>query len=201
MCAQYLGLSLGQATSTVDWQVPAPPPGCGGFCASGVSPNASRVALAPAVQMEWRAAEWLGVDSELRFVPKGYATTQPTLNVDYLEIPVLLRIGKLVNEHSPVGAFLEAGPAVAVRVICEVKYNGIVGGCSNGTAYGQDYRTAWTDASAIVGGGVAIRIQDNLLIAGARYDWGLEDIGHEGQGVPTKNRSGLLYASWLWRLH
>jgi hypothetical protein len=200
LAAQYIGLSVGATSSTVDWQVPAPPAGCRD-CISGISPNANRDSWSPALVMQWRATDWLGIEGEARFAPKGYAITQPTLEVDYLEIPVLLRLGKLVNEHSPVSVFIEAGPAVAIRVQCEVKYNGIVDGCHNGAAFGQDYRTAWTDASAIIGIAMAVRIGDKLVIAGARYDWGLEDIGHEGEGVPTKNRSSLLYVSWLWRLH
>ena len=195
LVAQYVGLSLGRVSSTVDWQYPPPSPACD-FCIVDAAPNASRESLAPAMALQWRAKHWLGVVSEARYTPKGYATTQPTLLVNYVEAPLLLRFGKLIYSTSPISFFGEAGPAVALRIHCEVDYNGIGDPCRKGVAFGQDWRIRSYDVSGILGIASAVRLQDNVLVAGARVDWGTVDIGG-GQGVPTKNRSTLVYLEWL----
>jgi hypothetical protein len=198
LVAQYAGVSLGRTSSTVDWQVPPPPSGCN-FCVSDISPNAHREALAPAFVLHTRPAALLGLSTELRYVRKGYATTQPTLNVHYLEIPVLLRVGSLVTARSPVTPFLEAGPALAFRAHCEVDYNGLADDCRKGAAFGQDWRIRGFDVSSLIGVGLAIRLPGAVLAAGGRIDWGFVNIGG-GQGVPTKNRSSVVYLAWLWQV-
>ena len=194
--AQYVGVSLGRVWSTVDWQYPTPSPGCD-FCIVDAAPNASRESLAPALAFQWGATHWIGVVSEARYTQKGFATTQPTLLVNYLEAPLLLRLGKLVSSTGPISFFGEAGPAIALRVHCEVDYNGIAAPCQKGVAFGQDWRIRSYDVSGVVGIAGAVRLNDNVLVTGARIDWGTVDIGG-GQGVPTKNRSTLVYVEWLW---
>ena len=198
LAAQYAGFSLGRTSSTVDWQVPPPPSGCN-FCITDIAPNASREALAPGVILHLRPTALLGFATEMRYVRKGYATTEPTLNVDYLEIPVLVRAGRLISSEHPVTPFVEAGPALALRTHCEVDYNGQADDCRTGAAIGQDWRIRGFDVSGLAGAGIAVRISDAVLVAGARIDWGFVNIGG-GQGVPTKNRSSLVYLAWLWRI-
>lgn len=196
--AQYIGLSLGRVSATVDWQYPAPPKNCD-FCVVDVSPHASRESLAPAFLVQLRPTSVLGFSSEIRYTEKGYATTEPTLNVDYLEVPGLVRLGRAVWPGSPVAPFLEGGPALALRTHCEVDHSGSGDPCRNGVTFGQDWRIRAFDVSGILGFGLAISIDQKLLVAGARYDWGLVNIGG-GQGLPTKNRSSLVYLAWLWRI-
>jgi hypothetical protein len=198
LAAQYAGFSLGRMSSTVDWQVPPPPSGCD-FCITDIAPNASREALAPGFILHLRPAALLGFATEMRYVRKGYATTEPTLNVHYLEIPLLLRAGPLISSTRHFTPFVEAGPALALRAHCEVDYNGRADECHKGVAFGQDWRIRRFDLSTLAGLGLAVRISDAALVAGARIDWGLVNIGG-GQGVPTKNRSSLVYLAWLWRI-
>ena len=195
LSAQHVGASFGWNSSTVDWQYPKPQSPCLG-CVYDAEPNARRESTAIAVSAVWRAQRWIGVTSELRYTPKGYAITQPTLNVDYLEVPVLARFGRLSGQGVPVAPFVEVGPALAVRMQCRVRYNQTTDPCRNGVAFGQDWRIRRFDASAIGGAGIAVRVRSNVLLAGLRVDWGLRDIGGP-EGVPTKNRSTLTYVTWL----
>ncbi len=199
--AQLLGMSLGRASATVDWQYPKPPTSCDA-CVGDVSPNASRESVAPALMFYSTPARSIGVVTEVRYILKGYAVTEPTLNVHYLEIPALLRLGAVSTSTFPFHLFMEVGPAFALRVHCEVDYNGGRSDpCDRGAAFGQDWRIRRFDVSGIVGAGVAVRVGDNTALVGARYDYGFVNIGSSGLGVPTKNRSSLLYLGWLWPVH
>jgi hypothetical protein len=192
--AQYVGLSIGGMESTVDWQYPAPPASCD-YCVADASPHDTRQAFSPALLAQWRAEQVVGFASELRYAPKGYATTQPTLNVGYLQVPLLLRLGRLVYPVARWSAFFELGPSVALRATCSVESSTTVESCRNG-AFGADRRVGLVDLTAIGGVGAAVRIADGVLVSGARIDAGLRDIGG-GADVPTKNRSTLLYIAWL----
>lgn len=191
--AQYVGASLGRTISTVDWQFPV---------SSGVdaSPHQSRRALAPAIVAQWSAARWFGIASELRYTRKGYAITEPTLHADYVEVPVLLRIGRFVDRRTPITLFAEGGPAFAIRAHCAMLYNGTHASCENGDTPASNWRVGLTDVSGILGLGGAWRIRNSVVVIGTRADWGLQDIGG-GSSVPTKNRSSLLYAALLWDRH
>ncbi len=147
---------------------------------------------------EFAPTRLIGFDTEVRYTMKGYATTEPTLNVHYLETPLLLRLGAISTSASPIWAFVESGPAIAMRVHCEVDYNGRADACVRGAAFGQDWRLRNFDISGVIGGGIAIRIRGDIAMAGARYDYGFVNIGSTGEGVPTKNRSSLAYVAWLW---
>jgi hypothetical protein len=195
--AQFVGASLGRVSSTVDWQYPAPPSNCDA-CVVDVSPNASRQSFAPALLWQGAPARAVGFATEVRYTLKGYATTEPTLNVHYLEVPLLLRLGVLSAPGVPVRPFVEAGPAFASRVHCEVDYNGRGDDCARGAAFGQDWRVRHFDISGVIGAGLAVHVGNDVAIAGARYDYGFVNIGSTGQGVPTKNRSSLVYLAWLW---
>jgi hypothetical protein len=195
--AQLVGASLGRVSATVDWQYPRPSANCD-FCIVDVSPNASRESLAPAFMWQSAPGRAVGFASELRYTRKGYATTEPTLNVHYLEIPTFLRLGAISASALPIRPFLEVGPAFALRVHCEVNYNRTSDPCERGVAFGQDWRVRHFDVSGILGIGLAVSVGEDIAILGARYDYGFVNIGSTGEGVPTKNRSSLVYLGWLW---
>jgi hypothetical protein len=198
--AQLIGVSLGGVSSTVDWELPRPMETCRD-CISGVSPNASRKSVAPALMLYPAPSRSIGFDTEVRYTLKGFAVTEPTLNLHYLEVPALLRLGAISTSTLPVHLFMEAGPAVSLRVHCEVDYNGTSDDCDRGAAFGQDWRIRLFDVSGLVGAGVAVRVGDNTAILGTRYDYGFVNIGSSGQGRSTKNRSILIYLGWLWPMH
>jgi len=198
--SQLVGASLGRVSATVDWQYPTPPANCD-FCIVDASPNASRESFAPAFLWQSASDRWIGFASEVRYTLKGYATTEPTLNVHYLEIPALLRLGAVAGSTSSIHPFLEIGPGFALRLHCEVDYNGTSDPCARGVAFGQDWRVRHFDVSGILGVGLALRVGKEVAIVGARYDYGFVNIGSAGESVPTKNRSNLLYLGWLWPVH
>ena len=197
--AQYVGISAGRAVSTVDWQYPAPPSNCD-FCAGDASPSASRQASTPALMVHWRTRRWLGVATEVRFAPRGYARTEPTLRVDYLQVPLLFRLGRLTGPQSGVRPFVEAGPALALRVRCHVLYNSTSDGCVQGAVTGQqDWRLRRLDASGLVGVGLAVHVRRALVLVGTRAEWGWSDMGGP-EGVPTKHRATMWYVGGLTAL-
>lgn len=191
--AQYVGASIGHTISTVDWQYPS----SGGIDAA---PNQSRQAFAPAIVAQWSAGQWVGIASELRYTRKGYARTEPTLRVDYVEVPILLRMGRILDQRTPVTLFAEAGPALAIRAHCAMLYNDTHGSCEDGATPASDWHVGRTDVSGILGVGGALHIRKSVVLIGARVDHGVQDIGG-GARVPTKNRSKLLYMTLLWDVH
>lgn len=197
--AQLVGVSLGKVWSTVDWQLPKPPASCD-FCISDISPHDFRESFAPALMWQGAPERSVGFSTEARYTIKGYATTQPTLDVQYFEVPTLLRLGAISGRTFPVKPFLEVGPAFAIRAHCEVDVNGSADPCDRTTTLGQDWRVRAFDVSGILGAGLAIRSGQYVTLVGARYDYGFVNIGSTGHSVPTKNRSGIVYVGWLWQV-
>jgi hypothetical protein len=194
--AQYVGISGGLAVSTVDWQYPAPPPGCG-TCVGDASPSASRQSATPALMVQWRAQRWLGVSTEMRLAPKGFARTEPTLRVDYLQVPLLFRVGRLTGQQAGVRPFVEAGPAIALRVRCRVTFGSTSDGCVEGAVLGlQDWRIRRLDFSGQAGVGLAVRVRRALVLVGSRAEWGWSDIGGP-EPFPTKHRAVTWYVGGL----
>jgi hypothetical protein len=193
--AQHVGVTLDRVSSTVDWQYPKPPADC--FpCVVDASPNASRGAIGGGVVVALRSSRRIGIGSEILLAPRGYAVTQPTLEVNYLSLPQLVRLGKLNDRRVPFTLFVEAGIAPAIRLNCRVRYSGISDPCYNGAAFGQDWRIRRFDASAVAGAGVSVRLSQQVLLIRGRIDYGLLDIGGP-EAYPTKHRSFALSAAWL----
>jgi hypothetical protein len=179
----------------VDWVVNAQT--CPGCDFEDISPHAPRKTNAPALTLEEFPSKFIGFSTEARLVKKGFAVTEPTLDVDYLEIPALLRLGAISSRRFPVLPFVEVGPALALRVHCEVDYNHTYADCSRGQPFGEDWRVRRYDVSGILGAGVSVRLAGRILMAGGRLDYGHVNINSE-LGVPTKNRSSLVYGELLW---
>jgi len=159
-------MSLGRAFTTVDWQYPRPPADCD-YCILDSSPHAFRESFAPAFVWQSAPARGIGFASELRYTLKGYAVTEPTLDVHYLEVPALLRVGAIVGA-SPIHPFLELGPAFALRVHCEVDYNRTSEACARGAAFGHDWRVRRFDVSGVLGVGLAFSVGTETATIGAR---------------------------------
>lgn len=133
----------------------------------------------------------------MRLAPKGYARTEPTLRVDYLQVPLLFRLGRLTGDRAGVRPFVEAGPALAFRLRCRVLYNGTSDGCVQGAVLGQqDWRLRRLDFSGLAGVGLAVHVRRALVVVGRRAEWGWRDMGGP-QGVPTKHRAELWYVGGL----
>jgi hypothetical protein len=147
----------------------------------------------------------LSLQPEVHYTQKGVRLTSSigagfdvaqgnvALDLAYLEVPLLLRLA--LGGVGGVRPFLLAGPAVAWQSGCRVgaKANGIgvTFKCEDAadTAGESGYRSY--DTSAIVGGGLAVRVGGREYSAGMRYTAGLASIA-EGEARPRNGNLSVL---------
>ena len=107
----------------------------------------------------------------------GINGTDPsTLRVDYLEIPLLLRVGLPIPGFSP---FAVAGPMIDIELGCN-----LVAGMCPQDVKNQSYGFA-------VGGGFRLGLVLPLQLEG-RYTWGLRDVGDVASGLDQRTRTFML---------
>lgn len=100
-----------------------------------------------------------------------------TLELDYLDIPVLAR----VTAGGPTGLVLFGGPSFGFKVRARSKLD--VGGTKEDTDIGSDVETF--DLGLVVGAG----LQSRSILVDARYQWGLSNINKdEFDATEVKNR-------------
>jgi len=136
---------------------------------------------------------------EALFMAKGGEITDTstqttyTLMLDYLEIPVLARIG--VGRWSSHSVYFFAGPAPAVRINAKFR-----------TAAGRPVRSGVNedispdvhlfDLSLTAGGGVDI---GRHAVVDARYSWGLTDLNKDAtDGHGVRNRAFTVMAGFRY---
>lgn len=140
----------------------------------------------------------LGLQPELLFVRKGaelfstdvviggidFGSVGSTLDVDYLEIPLLLRISP--PEPGPVDLRLLAGPVASIKIDEKISTTGLIG-------YSLDTDQVKTaDFGLAVGGAAAIQNGSMRVVAEGRYTFGLTNISDLPFGGDVKN--GSFYA-------
>ncbi|HEY9225060.1 MAG TPA: hypothetical protein VIP11_00340 [Gemmatimonadaceae bacterium] len=182
----FVGGSAGLSWSTVDWQVPKPPSGCRS-CIADIAPARHRNFLPLALMAHHTFNRWVALGGDARYIGKGWDVTTPALHVDYIDVPVLLRLGPQSTRESPVGVFVEAGPGGSLRTLCDVS-----GPCSRRS--NQDWRIRPFDLTANFGGALSLKVDRNLWIAGLRVTNGLLDMG--GPDYPMKNRTFFVHVGW-----
>lgn len=129
---------------------------------------------------------------ELLVVSKGakQGTTGSTgLKLDYVEIPLLLRIS--LAPETPVNPHIYAGPYLGLQVSCNVQ--GTSAGCDD--LPGVSTRTV--DAGGIAGGGVSLDVGGMMLTGGVRYSFGVSkvaDLGVAPARQAAKNGVFAIYA-------
>ncbi len=160
-----------------------------------------RIGVQGGLWVHWFARRRLGVQSELHFVQKGARyergpSTMPGGNasilIDYLELPVLLRLHLRDPAASGLRPFLLAGSGVAFRTGCS--FEASAGGTSNNqpcVIVNSPARYRTVDASAVLGGGVAFRVRARELTIGMRYAAGLIPISDSGSNTRNTNFSSL----------
>jgi hypothetical protein len=140
----------------------------------------------------------IGVQPELLFVRKGaklfstevtisgftFGEVGTTLDVDYLELPVLLRLS--LPTAGPVDARLLAGPVASLKVNEQLRTTGLID-VKLGT---NQVKTS--DFGLAVGGAVAVRNGGLDVVAEGRYTFGLSNISDLPFGGDVKN--GAFYA-------
>lgn len=188
--AQYIGVAIDQVTSTVDWQYPKSLSHCE-FCVWDSFPERSRKAGGATITYAWRAQQWIGFTSELQLAPRGFAISQPTLEVSYLAAPQLLRVGKLIEPGLPIMPFVEGGFAPALRVRCRIVSNYNFDPCKDGPSPRDDDGVRMYDLTAITSLGVALRIWKPVITLRARRETGLLDVDGPSRN-PTKHRATVI---------
>jgi hypothetical protein len=140
-----------------------------------------------------------GVQPELLFVRKGaklfstdvtiggitFGRVGTSLDVDYLEVPVLLRLS--LPTADPVEARLLAGPVASFKVGEQLSTSGLIG-----VKLDTD-QVKTSDFGLAVGGAVAVRNGSMDVVAEGRYTFGLSNISDLPFGGDVKN--GAFYAT------
>jgi hypothetical protein len=103
------------------------------------------------------------------------------IRLDYIQVPVLLKINVLPGPISPM---IYGGPYGAFRFAAKGAISGVSGTADIGDAY------TTTDYGVVFGGGIDFRLPVIKLSAEARYNLGLSNIAKDpAPGVSTKNKS------------
>jgi hypothetical protein len=129
----------------------------------------------------------LGIQSGLVYSQEGTSAdfgggVTGKIQMDYLQIPVYLKLQTTLQGSTPLRPHLYAGPALGVRVRCRVEAS------SGGTSASADCNdsgldTKSTEFGAHFGGGVDI----GRFTIGGRYQLGLSSIDDSGADADVKN--------------
>jgi hypothetical protein len=140
----------------------------------------------------------IGVQPELLFVRKGaklfstnvtiggttFGSVGTTLDVDYLEIPVLLRLA--VPNTGPVGLHLLGGPVASIKMDEKLSTTGLIG-----VSLDSD-QVKTSDFGLAFGAGATLRNGGMNLLAEGRYTFGMTNVSDLPFGGDVKN--GSFYA-------
>jgi len=111
----------------------------------------------------------IAIQPEILYSQKGYEVDNATLELDYIEVPVL---AKFMFAPGPIQPHVYLGPYVGFEVNSEVTGNNVSVAVDD----------ANTDFGGIVGAGVDLNAGVTKLNIGARYGFGLVDAFDGGQG-------------------
>jgi Outer membrane protein beta-barrel domain len=139
-----------------------------------------------------------GVQPELLFVRKGaklfstnvtiggitFGTVGSTLDVDYIEIPLLFRLS--APSPGPIDLRLLAGPVASIKMNEQISTTGLIGISLNSD------QVKTSDFGLAVGGAAAIQNGTMKVVAEGRYTFGLSNISDLPFGGDVKN--GAFYA-------
>lgn len=122
-------------------------------------------------------------------VSNSSATVSAALNVDYVEIPVLLRMD--FGKGSPLHPFIYGGPGGAFRISCDISTitsaTTVKTGCAENTTSTSKDPIEKYDVSAIGGAGLSLSGLGRSFALSARYSHGLSKITTETTGAAPKN--------------
>lgn len=120
-----------------------------------------------------------------------------TFKLDYLEVPVLLKLGAPLAGRGNLRPWVEAGPDVGFKVSCKVRAESGSQSAEvdcNDPALGADIKGV--QFSALFGAGLDV----GRLTFGLRYQLGLSKIDDSGAEADVKNRVFALFAGYGFRL-
>lgn len=140
----------------------------------------------------------LTLQSELLFVSKGAKGTNSTaegLQLDYVEVPVMLRLQPMTE--GTVHPHVYAGPYLGFKIDCKVK--GTAGSCDDLPGVS----TKSVDVGGTMGGGVDFDLGPLVLTGGARYSFGVSTVADfDLSNVKQSAKNGVfaLYAGAAIRI-
>jgi hypothetical protein len=139
------------------------------------------------VSLAWGST--FALQPEVVWVMKGAENDAEnfTINLSYLQVPVLARVRFPVGAGSRVTPFLSAGPSFAFKVDCTVEEDSAEEPCED---------EASTDFSLVFGGGLEV---GDFTIAG-RYDLGFTNLDTSPDRFDLKNRSWSIVVGYGFRL-
>lgn len=139
-----------------------------------LSPN---IAVQPEVLFVRKGAQLFSTDVTIGGITFGSVGT--TLDVDYVEVPILLRLS--MPSAGPLDLRVLGGPVGAIKVNEQLTTTGLVG-YSLSTNQVKD-----TDFGLAAGAAVAFKSGDLKLVAEGRYTFGLSNVSNLPFGGDVKN--------------
>ena len=147
--------------------------------------------------LELPVGDVLSIQPEILYLQKGFHESEQGVDVtfalDYVEIPVLLRIN--VPVEGTVAPYFLVGPALGFKAGCEV--TGEEGGvevkvdCDEAEAEIKSL-----DFGGVVGGGISFEAGPGNIHVGARYNYGLTSLDDSGEDEDVKNRAFSFLAGY-----
>ena len=140
--------------------------------------------------------EIIGVTSGLYYVQKGFSQEvggdDVALKLDYLEVPVLLRVSVAGGEAMGISVFL--GPTLGFQMKCEGEADQVSADCDVFDFPGSDFDPSKSfDLGAAFGAGLAFALSGGTsILANAVYDIGLTSIDDSTAERDVKNEAILL---------
>ncbi len=166
------------------------------FGGADVSGASSRTGVNIGASLTLPVTDVLGIQIGGAYAQKGATdrseSVDATLAIDYIDVPVLLRIG--IPSSSALSAHLLVGPAVSFQAKCSAK------GTSQGTSvsvdcsqFGADIKNI--DFGAMGGLGIDIAASERLRLSfDLLYDLGLTTIDNTSPSADIKNRAFTIQA-------
>ena len=128
-------------------------------------------------------ANAIALQLEALYVQKGGKFDLPgipetsTIILDYVEFPLLLRIGP--SRAGPGGVYLLTGMSAGLRAMARRQFSATGRGITSGRSFDIRDEIAPFEASAIVGGGFDLH---RHVVIDARYAWGLTPVNRDQTG-------------------
>jgi hypothetical protein len=147
--------------------------------------------------LELPVSDMLSLQPEFLYLQKGGSDTEDgvdvTIAVNYVEIPVLLRIN--VPVEGTVAPYFLVGPAIGFKAGCELTgEEGGVGVNLDCDEAGIEIKSM--DLGAIIGGGLAFAAGPGNVHVGARYNYGLTSLDDSGDSDDIKSRAFSFLAGY-----
>jgi len=147
--------------------------------------------------LELPVGEVLSIQPEFLYLQKGMQESEQgvdvTFAIDYVEIPVLLRINVPVEGN--IAPYFLVGPAVAFKAGCEIR------GEDQGVEVTVDCDEAEVeiksmDLGGVVGVGLSFGAGPGNFHVGARYNYGLTILDDSGEDDDVKSRAFSFLAGY-----